>query len=84
VIDTNFKNVLTQAVLEKTEAVLKQFGVSDDQREKTMTAERAKDQFSLKWMSLGLAFSCIVHFIIALVIAAIVKKKKEEFRDTGF
>jgi hypothetical protein len=84
VIDVNFKNVLRVEVLRKTEAVLRQFGAPEDLIEKTMNDEKTKDQFSLKAMSLGFAFSCIVHFIIALVIAAIVKKKKVEFSDAGF
>lgn len=84
IIDTHFKNALTQAIFEKTEAVMKKFGLSDDQMERAMTSERSKDQFSLSRMILGLAFNCIVHFIIALLIAAIVKKKKNESAETGF
>jgi hypothetical protein len=38
--------------------------------------EKGKDQFSPGRMSMGLAFAYIVHFIIALLIAAIVKSKK--------
>jgi hypothetical protein len=50
---------------------------ADDLKE-LMTRERTNEQFGFGGMLLGLAFSCIVQFIIALLIAAVVKKKKEE------
>src|ERR1700720_253643 len=68
VIDTNFKNVLRVEILKKTEVVLRRFGAPEDKIEQALNEERDKDQFTLQRMSLGLAFTCIVHFIIALVI----------------
>jgi hypothetical protein len=76
VIDTNFKKVLAEAAFKKTEAVLTDFGLTQDQLDRTIASARDKDQFAFGSMLQGLAFSCIVHFILALPIAAIVKKKK--------
>jgi hypothetical protein len=83
-IDAHFKEVLTKAVQERTEAALKQFGFTQDKIDQAMTEERSKDQYTLGRMTLGLAFVDIIFFIISLVIAAIVKKKKVEFSDAGF
>jgi hypothetical protein len=43
-----------------------------------MADQRSGHPFAFGGMILGLAFSCVVHFIVALLIAAVVKKKKIE------
>jgi hypothetical protein len=77
-IDTHFGSALNAATLEKDAAVFKRFGASDEDVNKAIAAEREKKPFTLGAMSLGFAFACVVHFIIALLIAAIVKKKKSK------
>lgn len=83
-IDPGFKKAYTQAVLEKTEEVLRKFGLPEDKLDRTMAEQRGRDQFSFSSMIQGFSMWCIVHFIFALIIAAIVKKKKGEFPDAGF
>jgi hypothetical protein len=83
VIDTHFKMVLKEAVIKKMQEVYTQFGISQDKIDKGIAEEQTIDHYSLKEMSMGFAFSCIVHFIIALVIAAIVKKKKTDLSTTA-
>ena len=78
VIDPHFKAVLKDAVIKKMQEVYSQFGITQDKIDKAITEEQTIDHYSLKEMSMGFAFSCIVHFVIALVIAAIVKKKKAD------
>jgi hypothetical protein len=78
-IDTNFKTVLAQATLEKTEVLMRKFGASDEMIEKAMDNARAHDPFTFSRMLLGYAFWCIVMFIFSLIISAIVKKQKPEF-----
>jgi hypothetical protein len=75
-IDPHFKELLAPASLVRDARVLKWFRMPDDEIAQTIAAERGKDRFTLSAMSLGLAFSCIVHFIIAVLIAAFTKKKK--------
>jgi len=82
-VDTHFKAVLSKAVLDDMEAAVRKMPLSRDIIERTITDERGKDQFSFGRVSLGFAFSCIIHFIIALLIAAIVKKKKYEPAGAG-
>jgi Protein of unknown function (DUF4199) len=77
-IDTHFKASLTTVELARDAEGMKWMGMDKDQVERAIAVERSKDFFSLSALSLSLAFVCIVHFIIALLIAAIVKKKKSE------
>jgi hypothetical protein len=77
-IDPHFSEILTRAVLVNDAQAMKRFGISDDEAARTIAVERGKNLFSLGAMSLSLASVCIVHFIIALLIAAIIKKKKNE------
>ncbi|MHA4811225.1 DUF4199 domain-containing protein [Flavitalea flava] len=83
-IDPVFKKAYTQAVLEKTEEVFRKFGLSEDKLDQTMAEQRGKDQFSFTSMIQGFSIWCIIHFIFALIIAAIVKKKKEVFPDRDY
>lgn len=77
-IDPDFKNAVTQASMEKTEEWLKRFGMPEEKIEKAIEEQRASNQFSLSRILLGFAVSCIFQFIIALIIAAIIKKKNPE------
>lgn len=76
--DPSFKAVLTKAVQEKMIAAYRQFGMPEDKINEQIASEKGKDQYTLGGMLTGLAFVYIVFFIISLVIAAIVKKKKGE------
>jgi len=75
-LDPAFKPVLNEATLLKMEAYWKSAGMPDDLREKSMAAQRSGDAYTLGQMTIGWAISCIVHFIISLLIALFVKKKK--------
>lgn len=83
IIDPHFKQLLTEANLRKLEEVMRQIGMGDDKVDQVMATEKGKDPFSFPLMTMGLAFSYIVHFIIALLIAAIIKKKQPVFTDAG-
>ena len=84
VLDTHFRDVLNPVVLQRTADAYRKLGLTDDQLAKAMDVERGKNQFTLGSMSLGLAFTCIVHFIIALLLAALIKKKKDASLDAAF
>jgi len=81
--DLHFKELVAKANLQKLEEYLRKMGMPEDRLDQAISEEKGKDQFTIKLMIMGLAFSYIVHFIIALVIAAIVKKKKPVFTDAG-
>jgi Protein of unknown function (DUF4199) len=77
-LDAHFGQNLAREMGVRTEAYMKDRGMPAGDLKKFMDDQRAHDPFALGGMLLGLAFSCIVQFIIALLIAAIVKKKKDE------
>jgi len=80
-IDVSFKEAVSQEVLNKTEIVLKKFGISDSQIDAQMEKERSKDQFAFGKVLLGYAVTCIVAFIFCLLISLIVKKSKPAFNN---
>jgi hypothetical protein len=77
-LDRPFKEVLNKAVQEKMIAAYREFGMPEDKINEQVATEKGKDPYTLGSMLTGLAFVYIVFFIISLVIAAIVKKKKGE------
>jgi hypothetical protein len=81
-LDTHFKEVLRIAMLKKTEEALVYIGYDQQKINEVMTQERSKDPFMLAGMCTALAFVYIIFFMISLLIAAIVKKKKTEITDT--
>jgi hypothetical protein len=78
VLDTHFRDALAVETANQTESFLRARGMPSGDLEKYMTDLRSSHPFSLGGMILGWAFSCVVHFIVALLIAAVIKKKKDE------
>ena len=77
-IDPHFKQQLLPEILAGAERSYRSLGLPEDQIRQQLETIRTTDNFALGSLLLGLAFSYIVFFLIALVIAAIVKRKKEE------
>lgn len=77
-IDPDFKAALQQASLETTEKFMKKFGAPQEQIDKALDEAAKTDSFSLGKIMIGFAFSCIFWFLISMLIAVIVKKKKPE------
>ncbi|HTI93079.1 MAG TPA: DUF4199 domain-containing protein [Puia sp.] len=77
-IDPHFKQRLLPEILAGAERSYRSLGVAEDQIRQQIEAIRTQDNFALSSLLMGLAFSYIVFFIIALVIAAIVKRKRPE------
>ena len=77
VFDPHFKQILTQASSIRAKEVYQRFGgMSEDQAQRAIDKEQGSDQFSLGRMLMGLAFIYIILFIVALLIAAVVRRKK--------
>ncbi|HVU53780.1 MAG TPA: DUF4199 domain-containing protein [Puia sp.] len=83
-IDTGFRTVLEQATLEKVEKFMQSMKLNQEAIDKALDEQRGKNQYALPKLLLGLCFTYIVCFLISLLIAAIVKRKKPEFHDTAF
>lgn len=77
VIDPHFKGLLLPEILAGAERSYRSLGVPEDQLRQQLEAIRTQENFALSSLLMGLAFSYIVFFLIALLIAAVVKRKKE-------
>jgi len=78
-IDVPFKQAVAQEVMNKTEQMMKKFGATDAQIDQAMDAERNKDPFAFSRVLLGYGISCIVAFIICLIISLCIRKNKPVF-----
>jgi peptidoglycan/LPS O-acetylase OafA/YrhL len=78
-IDHPFGERMVQLTMEKTQQFLEKMGTSQDIIDKQMKEMSFENLFSFKKIFQGFMFGCIFNFIIALIIAAIMKKKKPEF-----
>jgi amino acid transporter len=84
-IDPAFRKEVEKAALLEAENFLRWLGASQEKIDEAR--ERAKHQNTVPSISdalLGLAMYYVLFFIVALVIAAIVKRKKPEFDDKAF
>jgi hypothetical protein len=81
-IDVPFKDAMTQKALEKTEDLLKRFGASQDQIDKALEDAAKRDSFSIKSQLLGYGVTCILFFLVSLIIAAIIKRKPAPFENS--
>lgn len=79
-IDPDATQILVEASMDKTEAMLESFGLDEDQIEQSMddAAERTANQFQLGGLFLGYLVSLIFSGIGALIIGAIIKKRNPE------
>jgi len=82
-IDVPFRERLQQLMMEKSESMMRKFGAPQDQIDKAIQKMANDNQYSLANTLKGFAFVCIFWFIVALIVAAIVKKKKPEFPGAG-
>jgi ribose/xylose/arabinose/galactoside ABC-type transport system permease subunit len=80
-IDVSFKEAVAQETMNKTEQMLRKFGMSDSKIDEALESERNKDQYSFGRVMLGYAISCIIAFIFCLLISVIVKKNKPAFSN---
>lgn len=79
VIDIPFREALTQESTEKMQEWMVKFGTPQEAIDKATEEALKGNNYSLGSQTLSGAFICIVWFIISLIIAAIIKKKKPEF-----
>ena len=74
-IDPPFGQALIPVALAKMVATYKQLGMPEDQLAKNVEAAKGTDPFSFGSMAMGLARNYIVGFLIAALMAALIKCK---------
>jgi Protein of unknown function (DUF4199) len=78
-IDTAFRESMLQATIEMTQKWMQRFNAPQDAIDKAIQELSTTNPWSLGRTIINYAWFCIVWFIIALIVSAIVKKKKPEF-----
>lgn len=82
VIDPGFGRALGPAVLAKMETAYRRFNYSEDEIRKNIDAAKGTDAFSFGSILIGLARDYVVGFLVCLIMAAIVKRKRPVERQT--
>lgn len=77
-MDVAFAERMKQLTIEKSQETMQKFGVPEAEMEKAMEKIDEQDIFSFVSIAKSFAYACILYFIEALIISAIVKKKKPE------
>jgi hypothetical protein len=81
-IDPHFKQLLLEAIpLRMTEAY-RQLGVSEQQLNQALADQKGTDPFTFGRMFQGMGYNYILHFLIAALIAAIVRRKGPSPKNT--
>ncbi len=78
-IDVPFREALTQESAVKAAELMKKFGAKQEQIDQVMEETMKGNNFSFSKQLLNAAFSCILWFVISLIISVIIKRKKPEF-----
>lgn len=78
-IDQPFAESLKQVTIEKTQEFMSKMGTPQDAVDKAVKDIMEKDIYSAGSLFQNFMTVCILNFIIALIISAIVKKNKPEF-----
>lgn len=77
-IDPAFGRTLPPAVLTQTEAAFRRIGMPEEEISMNIADRKGADPFSISAMAIGLARNCILGFLIALVPAALIRRKRPE------
>jgi hypothetical protein len=77
-LDVAFAERMKQLTIEKSQEAMAKFNVPESEMEKAMDKIAEQDIFSFASLMKSFAYACILYFIEALIIAAIIKKKKPE------
>ncbi|MEY4931589.1 MAG: hypothetical protein RI909_2313 [Bacteroidota bacterium] len=76
VIDPELPAKLTDVAIENAEAMLKNFGMPEDQMDKAMedTRKRTENQFSVSGLAMGYGIGLIIYAVLSLITSIFVKK----------
>lgn len=81
-IDVSFREALAQVTAEQVEKMMRKFGATDTQIDEAVQKTLSKNNYTIGNLLLGFVFSCIGSFIIALIVSAIIKRKRPPFENT--
>jgi hypothetical protein len=81
-IDVPFNQALMQATAQEMERKLANTNMSQEKIDEYVDKMANTDNYSLPFQGLTFAIRCILHFIVALIVSAIMKRNKPMFENT--
>lgn len=81
-IDVSFREAMAQVTAEQAEKLMRRFGAPEDDIDKAVEDTLNKNNYTIGRLLLGFVFGCIWWFIVALIVSAIVKRKRPQFENT--
>jgi hypothetical protein len=82
-IDVPFRQAVMQILADKAERAMEKLGMSQDKIDQFTEDMLNGNNYTFGKLFLGFAFRCIGLFIVALIVSAIIKKKRPPF-DNSF
>ena len=83
-IDVPFRDALSQKSAEISRQMMERFGMKEDDIDRATDDILSGRAYSVRSMAINFAVYCVIYFIVSLIIAAIVKRKKPEFPQSQF
>jgi hypothetical protein len=81
-IDVPFRQALMQETAEKAELMMEKLGMPQSQIDKATEQMLNGNNYSMGNLFLGFAFRCIGWFVVALIVSAIIKRKRPPFENS--
>ncbi|HUP12366.1 MAG TPA: DUF4199 domain-containing protein, partial [Niastella sp.] len=81
-IDVTFRDTLKQTSVDAMIQEMEKSNVPQSQIDQTLEWMEKFNSFGLAAQALAFAIRCILHFIIALIVSAIMKKKRPVFENS--
>jgi hypothetical protein len=81
-IDVPFREALAQETAQKAEQLMRKFGAPEEKIDKAVEETLSKNNYTIGKLLLGFVFGCIWWFIVALIVSAIVKRKRPPFENS--
>lgn len=81
-VDPGFRDALTQAAAEKVEEMMGNFNVPQTEIDKAVEKTLSGESYKPGQLLLGFALRCIGLFLVALIVSAIIKKKRPPFENS--
>ena len=79
VIDPELPGRLTDATVETTASMMQKFGASQEQIDLEIEKVKQREPYSAKSTLMGFGIGIIIYAILALIIGAIIKRKRPDF-----
>lgn len=81
-IDVSFREALAQVTAEQAEKLMRRLGATDAQIDDAVEKTLNKNNYTIGKLLMGFVLGCIWWFIVALIVSAIIKRKRPAFENT--